>query len=625
MSQPSLRSGATVDPPSGLPINFDHFERLDQQQQLFRYAQDLQELQAMQRRLQQRHEKVLQFFGRGEQDVDVLLNSILKSISMYLVTDKEGLIMQASPEAEKAFSQPGRSLNWLPLQQLMLYKERDRIKGIIQSFSGSGASGAIHQDRLFLCAGDPKLGGQGYEVLALMAGMEIFWLLGQPVDASADTPNIEQAFPLFGDAHEALLITDANASIRAVNPAFTRITGYGAAEVTGQNPRMRSSGLQDPLFYRNLWNQLQQNGSWTGELFNRRKDGQIYLEWVTIKAVKNSLRQTVSYISSFADLPQGADEDKRYSLVAHTDLLTGLANRRMFEVQLTRALSNAALDNSSGSVLWVSLERFDELARELGHEEADQLLQASGKRLQEQMAAGSTVARVGGGDFLVLLPNNPNASETERAVKLLHEAFTKPFSLARGDISVTTVSVGSACYPKDGTDVEELLRIANSEMHYQSPIMKFAIARPDDRLPPAYRLHPGVPSGKNSHSLSEIAMTKILIVDDHSDIRRLLAMTLGKGYELLEAEDGATALDIVRRHAPKVVLLDIMMPGAMDGLQVLEKIKGDPLSRGTAVAMITARGQAADGDDARKRGADAYFIKPFSPLEVVAWVRDRLT
>ena len=120
-------------------------------------------------------------------------------------------------------------------------------------------------------------------------------------------------------------------------------------------------------------------------------------------------------------------------------------------------------------------------------------------------------------------------------------------------------------------------------------------------------------------------MTKILIVDDHSDIRRLLAMTLGKGYELLEAEDGATALDIVRRHAPKVVLLDIMMPGAMDGLQVLEKIKGDPLSRGTAVAMITARGQAADGDDARKRGADAYFIKPFSPLEVVAWVRDRLT
>ena len=120
-------------------------------------------------------------------------------------------------------------------------------------------------------------------------------------------------------------------------------------------------------------------------------------------------------------------------------------------------------------------------------------------------------------------------------------------------------------------------------------------------------------------------MTKILIVDDHPDIRRLVAITLGKGIELLEAEDGATALDMVRRHSPKIVLLDVMMPGEMDGLQVLEQIKGDPLTHDTAVAMITARGQVADGDAARQRGADAYFTKPFSPLEVVGWVRDKMS
>lgn len=119
-------------------------------------------------------------------------------------------------------------------------------------------------------------------------------------------------------------------------------------------------------------------------------------------------------------------------------------------------------------------------------------------------------------------------------------------------------------------------------------------------------------------------MIKVLIVDDHSDIRRLLAITLGKDYELLEAEDGASALDIVRRHRPRVVLLDVMMPGEIDGLQVLEKIKNDPLNRGTLVAMVTARGQAADGDEARKRGADAYFVKPFSPLELVSWVREKV-
>ena len=119
-------------------------------------------------------------------------------------------------------------------------------------------------------------------------------------------------------------------------------------------------------------------------------------------------------------------------------------------------------------------------------------------------------------------------------------------------------------------------------------------------------------------------MKKVLIVDDHTDIRRLLSITLGKDYEIIEAEDGVTALESIRRHRPQIVLLDVMMPGEMDGLQVLDAIKADPATRDTLVAMVTARGQAADGDDAKKRGADAYFIKPFSPLQVVAWVRSHV-
>jgi CheY-like chemotaxis protein len=121
-----------------------------------------------------------------------------------------------------------------------------------------------------------------------------------------------------------------------------------------------------------------------------------------------------------------------------------------------------------------------------------------------------------------------------------------------------------------------------------------------------------------------MTMKKVLIVDDHTDIRRLLSITLGKDYEIIEAEDGVAALESIRRHHPQIVLLDVMMPGEMDGLQVLDAIKADPHLRDTLVAMVTARGQVADGDDARKRGADAYFIKPFSPLQVVAWVREHL-
>ncbi len=119
-------------------------------------------------------------------------------------------------------------------------------------------------------------------------------------------------------------------------------------------------------------------------------------------------------------------------------------------------------------------------------------------------------------------------------------------------------------------------------------------------------------------------MPTILIVDDHSDIRRLLSVTLGKEFEILEAEDGVSALAAIRDKKPQVVLLDVMMPGEVDGLQVLDAIKSDPKTKDILVGMVTARGQVADGDDARKRGADAYFIKPFSPLKVVTWVRSNL-
>jgi CheY-like chemotaxis protein len=119
-------------------------------------------------------------------------------------------------------------------------------------------------------------------------------------------------------------------------------------------------------------------------------------------------------------------------------------------------------------------------------------------------------------------------------------------------------------------------------------------------------------------------MHYILIVDDHADIRRLLSITLGKQYEIVEADNGAAALYAVRKYHPVAVLLDVMMPGEIDGLQVLDAIKSNAKTKDILVAMLTARGQQSDRDEANCRGADAYFIKPFSPLQVVMWLRDRL-
>jgi CheY-like chemotaxis protein len=117
-------------------------------------------------------------------------------------------------------------------------------------------------------------------------------------------------------------------------------------------------------------------------------------------------------------------------------------------------------------------------------------------------------------------------------------------------------------------------------------------------------------------------MNYILVVDDHVDIRRLLSITLGQHFEVLEAEDGASALQAIRRYHPRVVLLDVMMPGEFDGLQVLCAIKADPATRDTRVALLTGRGRESDREEAQQHGADAYFIKPFSPLQVIRWVRE---
>ena len=119
-------------------------------------------------------------------------------------------------------------------------------------------------------------------------------------------------------------------------------------------------------------------------------------------------------------------------------------------------------------------------------------------------------------------------------------------------------------------------------------------------------------------------MKKILIVDDHPDIRRLLSITLGGDYKIIEANNGASAIEAVRSQRPAAVLLDIMMPGEIDGLQVLDAIKSDPELKGTLVGMVTARGQSADYQTGLDRGADAYFIKPFSPLQVINWLRENL-
>ncbi len=437
------------------------------QQQLFQYAQDLQDLMGQQSKLQQRHQQVLQFMGRGEESDDLLLNTILKTIDLYLVTDGQGEIMHASPGADKALSTPGRTLNWLPIQQLMPPEQRADINELLDSLSAVGASHAIHRRRVTLSDHTAPDGTAVYEAMVLRVGKseqaEIYWLLGHKVQAGASETELQQAFSLLGEGTEALMITHPNGEMCAINPAFSRIMGYSEPEVMGQDPRLLSSGLQDADFFKAFWSQLRDEGGWSGEFFNRRKNGQLIFAWTTIKVVKNARGEAVCYVAVFADMSHREDDGSQVALLVYHDPLTGLPNRRLFDDRLAQAMAAVTHEPRSVYVLCLSLDRFRSITDDLGHDVGDLILQQCSARLKTWMRPGDTVARVGGDEFVVLLRNVDGEADAKNIADSLQNVLSEQILASQHQVSITA-SMGCALCGREDDDIDTLIKHAETAM-----------------------------------------------------------------------------------------------------------------------------------------------------------------
>lgn len=273
------------------------------------------------------------------------------------------------------------------------------------------------------------------------------------------------AAEVFTHAMEGIVITDAAGRIRLVNPAFTAMTGYTAEEAVGHTPALLKSGRQGTDFYEDMWNALTVDGKWQGEIWNRRKNGEVYPEWLSISSVRDERGAIEQYIAIFGDITERKSIEEIMKYHASHDPVTGLANRRLFLDRLTQQILTARRHKDAPvAVMFLDLDRFKHINDTLGHEAGDQLLKQVAQRLRSTVRESDTVARVGGDEFTVLLPwPTQRAAALTVAAKLV-KAMNKSFDLAGQPVTVTT-SIGVSVFPQDGDDPESLLRSADTAMY----------------------------------------------------------------------------------------------------------------------------------------------------------------
>jgi diguanylate cyclase (GGDEF)-like protein/PAS domain S-box-containing protein len=293
-------------------------------------------------------------------------------------------------------------------------------------------------------------------------GRELDYAIIQDItDRQRAEEQLRLAARVFESTNEGVVVTDTDGIILTVNNAFERITGYGAAEVKGQNPRILKSDRHDELFYRTLWENILTTGQWQGEIWNRRKSGEIYPEWLTISAVRDTAGETTHFVGVFADISAIKESEQH---LAHHDPLTGLPNRLLFNARLGHALQRARREQAQVAVLFLDLDRFKNVNDSLGHPAGDRLIQAVAGRLKGCVRDQDTVARLGGDEITIIAEDIRHSRDAAAVAQKVLEAFARPFALDDQEVYITA-SMGVSLFPDDGGEVATLVKNADAAMY----------------------------------------------------------------------------------------------------------------------------------------------------------------
>ena len=274
---------------------------------------------------------------------------------------------------------------------------------------------------------------------------------------------LRQAAAVFDCTREGVLVTDAKGLIVHVNRAFMEITGYQREDVMGQQPSLFKSGRHSSHFYQQMFQTLEHTGEWSGEIWNRRKSGEIYPQWQTIRVIHDDLGHLSHYVAVFSDISAIKDSEHELAHLAHHDPLTDLPNRLLFTDRAEQALASAQLHKRGCALLLLDLDHFKIINDSLGHNVGDQLLKLLGERLKVLFGPGVTLARLGGDEFAVLAENCSQVVQAAALAQRMLDEMKQPF-IFDGHQLFISASIGISLFPNDALSAEQLLRNADSAL-----------------------------------------------------------------------------------------------------------------------------------------------------------------
>jgi diguanylate cyclase (GGDEF)-like protein/PAS domain S-box-containing protein len=405
----------------------------------------------------------------AEAQIRKLSLAVEQSPEMIVITDLNGAIEYVN----KAYvAQTGYSLEEVKGHNTSISHSGDTPPETYTALWETLRRGAVWTGELY----NRRKDGTGYVESAVMAPLRQpdgsithYVAVLQDITARKQVETDLKVAAVAFESQEGMLIADANGLIQRVNQAFTTITGYSAEEVIGKNPSLLQSGRQGAAFYKAMWDSINSTGAWVGEIWNRRKSGDVYPEHLTITAVKDSVGAVTHYVASLTDITMRKAAADEIQHLAFYDLLTDLPNRRLFLDRLKQALTSRGRTGKEGALLFIDLDDFKTLNDTLGHDIGDLLLQQVAQRIESCVREGDTLARLGGDEFVVMLENlneepTEAAAQTEVVGAKILAAINQPYQLDSHNCHATA-SIGAALFNDHQSTIEELLKQSDIAMY----------------------------------------------------------------------------------------------------------------------------------------------------------------